>query len=258
MKKYKNQILLQAYLDNAKSEEAKKDLLQIEKNYQSARIQHEQELHTQDKNFYQGLKDGLHAPYQEQEYLDYKDDTRMRLSDGYLSQGKEAFDHHHPEQAIQEQELEAVEQQKETETAKSLNDGYLFEKYETELAEQFRDSAKGITQEEGVTHDFMKGQELSMEEKRAQTMDEYQENTLEMSTDKEEELQIDIDKEQDIEIEEEKDEQELSVDNEGEDIVMDEDSKHFDADLDIESDQDLSSDKDTTPDVDPSPSMGDD
>ena len=97
MKKYKNPILLQAHLDMAKSAEAKQQLVNLETSYQQERKEQEEILFVQDKNFYQGLKDGLHAPYQEQVYLDYKDDRRIRLQDKYLSKGDKTLEYYHPD-----------------------------------------------------------------------------------------------------------------------------------------------------------------
>ena len=219
MKKYKNPILLQAHLDMAKSAEAKQQLVNLETSYQQERKEQEEILFVQDKNFYQGLKDGLHAPYQEQVYLDYKDDRRIRLQDKYLSKGDKTLEYYHPELFEQTREQQQLDHQKEVKAAKNLNQGYFLEKYNPKLAQKLRENIGDITIREEPIQDFVKGQELSQKERVTVTQSEHKENTLEITRENEPDLDIETSKEPDLEIgDDNKAPNDISPDN---DISMD-------------------------------------
>lgn len=166
METYRNQILLQGYLEKSRTPEAKEHLLSVEKSYQTARRELEDEINVQDKNFYQGLKDGLHTEHQEKQYLDYKEDRRLRLKDEYLFQGEETYERCHPVQAQQEREHNLSEQKRDRQSARNLNNGYLLEKYEPELSAQLQENIRNVSQPDGQTQAFLEGRRLGIEEKQ--------------------------------------------------------------------------------------------
>ena len=213
MKKYKNPILLQAHWDMAKSAEAKENLTQLEAAYQQERKEQEENLFVQDSNFYQGLKDGLHVPSQEQAYLDYKDDRRLRLQDKYLSEGDKTLESYHPELFEQTREQEKLEHKEEVSTAKTMNDGYLVEKHEPRLALMLRENIGDITHRTEQTKDFVKGQELSLEERSTGKRSESIENTMEVSREVETDLTIETDNEPDLEVDTPNSIDDISPDN---------------------------------------------
>ncbi|HPE74762.1 MAG TPA: hypothetical protein PLC80_01665 [Draconibacterium sp.] len=200
MKKYKNPILLQQHLDLAKSGEAKEQLIRLEAEYQKERKEQEETFFTQDNNFYQGLKDGLHAQFQEQTYLDYKDDRRLRLQDKYLAQADETLEHYHPELFEQIHEQEQRDHKQEVEMAKNLNDGYYMERHEPKLALVLRQNIGDITRRTEHVQNFVKGQELSLEERETTKQEAFKENTMEVSKQTEQDLTIETDNEPDLDL----------------------------------------------------------
>lgn len=196
MKKYKNPILLQSHVDLAKSPEAKEQLRQLEIEYQEKRAEQEEILHAQDKNFYQGLKDGLHVPSQEQAYLDYKDDRRLRLRDKFLSEGDKTLEQYQPEIYEQIREQEQRDHHQEVSMAKNLNNGYYLEKHDPKLAQALRENIGDITHREESTRDFVKGQELRIEERKT----EFKENTTDIAQEQEQDLTIETDNEPDLDV----------------------------------------------------------
>lgn len=200
MKKYKNPILLQQHLDLAKSSEAKEQLIRLETEYQKERKEQEETFFDQDKNFYQGLKDGLHVQFQEQAYLDYKDDRRLRLQDKYLAEADETLEYFHPELFEQIHEQEQSEHKQEIEMSKNLNDGYYMERHEPKLALVLRQNIGDITRREEPIQNFVKGQELSLEERETTKQEAFKENTLEVSRQTEQDLTIETDNEPDLDL----------------------------------------------------------
>lgn len=200
MKKYKNPILLQQHLDLAKSNEAKEQLIRLETEYQKERKEQEETFFEQDKNFYQGLKDGLHVQIQEQAYLDYKDDRRLRLQDKYFAEADETLENYHPELFEQIREQEQSEHKQEIEMAKNLNDGYYLERHEPKLALVLRQNIGDITRRPEPIQNFVKGQELSLEERETTKQDSFKENTLEVSRQTEQDLTIKTDNEPDLDL----------------------------------------------------------
>ena len=196
MKKYKNPALLQAYWNKAQSAEAKEENARLEGEYQQERKEHEEILHVQDKNFYQGLKDNIHVSSQEQAYLDYKEDRRLRLQDKYFSEGDKILEHYHPELFEQPREQKELNQEQTTETAQSLNNGYYLEQHAPKLALALRKNIGDISHREEPVQDFIKGQELSIEEKQA----EFKENAKEIEMEVEQDLRIEIDNEPDLDV----------------------------------------------------------
>ena len=200
MKKYKNPILLQSHLDKAKSAKAKEQLIQLEADYQKERKEQEEVFFVQDQNFYQGLKDGLHAQFQEQGYLDYKDDRRLRLQDKYLSEGDKTLEHYHPELFEEIRQQEQLDHQKEDKAAKSLNQGYFLEKQNHQLALKLRENIGDITIREEPIQDFVKGQELSQKERVTVEQNEHKENSLDITRENEPDLDIETSDEPDLDI----------------------------------------------------------
>lgn len=200
MKKYKNPILLQGHLDLATSAEAKQKITELEIEYQKERKDQEETLFTQDRNFYQGMKDGLHVPSQEQAYLDYKDDRRLRLQDKYLSEADTTLEHYHPELFEQIRQQEQLDQNEARDMAQNMNDGYYMEKHEPKLALVLRENIGDITHRSEKTKEFVKGQELSIEEKSADSPSEFKENAKEVSQEVEQDLSIETDNEPDLDL----------------------------------------------------------